>query len=253
MISWPLIKYVLMAAVRDRLVISLLALMAVGASLAVFLGSAAVSETSQFAVVFAAGGLRIAGAMGLVLFAVFYLRRSFESRDVDFLLSRPIGRICFLLSHAAAFTILALLVSVCVFAAVCAVSPHLVGSGYFLWAFSLLIEYIIVVNAALFFAMVLPNAATGALSVFAFYLLARLIGQILGIVKAGLEGHDMQFLGTIMHGISLIIPRLDLMAQASWLLYGSEGIGYGFIALQGIVFTAFVILAAMSDLVRRQF
>ncbi|HBR68524.1 MAG TPA: hypothetical protein DEA55_04015, partial [Rhodospirillaceae bacterium] len=68
---------VLTAAVRDKLVISLLVLLALGASMAVFMGSSAVIEQDRFAVVFASGGLRLASVLGLVLFVVFFVRRSF--------------------------------------------------------------------------------------------------------------------------------------------------------------------------------
>ena len=44
LISFPLVKYVLMGALRDKLVISLLVLLAIGSSLAVFMGSSAAEE-----------------------------------------------------------------------------------------------------------------------------------------------------------------------------------------------------------------
>jgi len=253
MFSCSVVKYVLTAALRDRLIMALALLLVVGASLSIFLGSAAISEPDQFAVVFAAGGLRLAGAMGLILFIVFYLRRSFESRDVDFLLSRPISRTSFLISHSVAFAILAMIVAFCVFVTVCAISPHNIESGHWLWAFSILAEYIMIANVSLFFAMVLPNAAAGTLAVFGLYLLARMMGQILGIIESGIPGASLHILGTIMHGISLIIPRFDLMGQTSWLVYGEGDITYTFILIQGIAFSALALLAALTDLTRKQF
>lgn len=252
MISWPLVRYVLTAALRDRLVLSLLVVMAVGASMAVFLGSAAIVESISFSVVFGAAGLRLAGAAGLVLFIVFYLRRAFDTKDVEFLLSRPVSRVCFLLSHSAAFMLLAALVTLFVFGTVCALSPRSFGDGHLLWGASLLAEYIIVVNAAMFFAMVLPSASTAALAIFALYFLSRIIGQILGIIEAGISA-NVALLNMAMHTISLIIPRLDLLAQSSWLIYGGEHIGYGFILLQGVLYSALALSAASVDLLRRQF
>src|SRR5262245_40850313 len=104
--SWPLVKYVLTAAFRHRLLISLLILLLVSVSLAIFMCSVARVEHTRFALVFAAGGLRLAGVTGLVLFAVFHIRRSFESKDVEFLLSRPVSRVQFLFSCAIAFILL---------------------------------------------------------------------------------------------------------------------------------------------------
>jgi len=253
MLSPPVIKYALTAAIRDRLILSMFLLMAVGASLAIFLGSAAITESDQFAVVFAAGGLRFAGAAGLVLFIVFYLRRSFESKDVEFLLSRPVSRVSFVLSHSAAFTILATVIAFFVVLTVCALAPKAVGMGHMLWAASLLVEYIIIVNVALFFGMVLPSAAAGSLAVFALYLLARIIGQILGTIHAGMSMTGFNVLSNTMHVISLIVPRLDLMAQTTWLIYGPGDISFVFILVQGVTYSALVILATLVDLTRRQF
>lgn len=255
MISWPLIRYVLMAALRDRLVLSLGVLVAVGASLSVFLGSGAFIESGQFALVFTAGGLRFAGTVGLVLFVIFYLRRSFENKDVEFLLSRPISRTSFILSHSIAFSILAVFLAGVIGVAVCAVVVQAVGPGHGLWVFSLMMEYIIIVNAALFFAMVLQSAAGGAMAVFGLYVLSRLMGQLLGIASVDGASSVSVFLNPIMNFISMVVPRIDLMTQTSWLVYPDAGgdVGFAFIAIQGAVYSGLLICAALIDLRRRQF
>ncbi len=254
MISMPLVKYVLTAALRDRLILSLILLVLIGTSLSVFLGSAAVTESDQFTIVFASGGLRIAAVLGLVLFIVFHIRRSFENKEVDYLLTRPIGRVSFLLSHALAFTILAVIFALFIAASMLMLSGGEVSDGLLIWIFSVAIEFIIMANAAMFFAMVLPNAAAGALAVFAMYILSRLIGQLLGIVDSGVDLPAFAFLSAMMQVISLVIPRLDLMGQTSWLIYGaSEQVGYIYILLQGIIYTFLLITASLIDLVKRQF
>lgn len=252
--SWPLVKYVLRAALRDRLVLSLIILLLLGTSLSVFMGSAAVTEKDYFSVVFAAGGLRFLGVLGLVLFSVFFIRRSFDARDVEYLLSRPIGRVEFLLSYAAGFSVLAAGLGLAQGACLYMVAPHMFGAGHMLWVASIIIENILMVNTALFFSMVLSSAASSAMAVLAFYVLARLMGQILGIIDHGSKYFDMRILEYIMQAISSVMPRLDLMGQTSWLVYGPDsGISYGFIFAQGFVFAALILLASLIDLVRRQF
>ncbi|MCB1531504.1 MAG: hypothetical protein KDJ35_01410 [Alphaproteobacteria bacterium] len=252
--SLPLIKYVLTGALRDRLLLSLIILLILGSSLSVFLGSGAVIEKNQFSLVFAAGGLRVCGMIGLVLFVVFFMRRSFESRDIDYLLSRPLGRVQFLSSYAGAFSILALLVSAAQTLCLYIVEPSLFGEGHILWALSLLVENIIMVHVGLFFSMVLTSAAGAAMVSFGFYVLARMMGQILGIIDHGKTLHDLEIFETVMQFISAVTPRLDLMGQTSWLLYGpGSDIGLGFILAQGVVFVVLILLAAMLDLIRRQF
>lgn len=252
--SWPLIKYVLTAAVRDRVTVSFLVLLLLGASLSVFLGSAAVIEQDQFSLVFAAGGLRLAGVLALVLFVVFLMRRMFEAKDIEFLLSRPIGRVGFLVSYSVAFSFLALLMGVAQGGCLYVIAPHLFDSGHVLWIVSVIIENIIMVNVALFFSMVLTSATVAALASFSFYVLGRMMGEILGIIDAGTRIYNFELLEGIMQLISAIMPRLDLLGQTSWLLYGvDEQIGLGFVIVQGLVFTALVVLASLIDLVRRQF
>lgn len=254
--SRHLISYVFKAALRDRLLVSVFLVMIVGAALSIFLGSAAAFEKDLFAIVFMAGALRVASMVSLVLFAVFYVRRAFDSKDVEFILSKSIGRVSYILSHAVAFSMLAVLVSALCGVCVYAVSMHHFSAGHILWLTSIAAENVIMINVALFFAMVLRSAVSASLAAFGFYVLSRMIGQILGIIDAMPNGFFVgDALGFVMQIISLIVPRLDLMGQTSWLIYGAEAgpVGYGYIAAQASVFLALVVIASIYDLLRQKF
>ena len=248
--------YVLTAAIRDKLFLSFFLLLAVGVSLSVFLGSSAVIEQDQFTLVFSASGLRIASVFGIILFVIFFVRRSFESRDVEYLLTRPISRFDYLISHVLAFMVIAfcftVLTGLCIFVLA---SKGAEQSAYLLWIFSFFAELVIIVNVAFFFSMVLSSAVASVLITGAFYLLSRLIGQILGIIESYNYGNAFALMEKVMIAISAIIPRLDLMGQSSWLLYGTsdDTVSYLFIALQMLVFSFLVLSAAMIDLKRKQF
>lgn len=274
MISRPLVKYVLTAAARDRLVVTLVLMTALGAAMAVFLGSASITEQDSFALVFGANGLRFLSVGGLVLFCTFYMRRAFDTKEVEFLLARPVSRLTFLFSHAAAFILLAVAAAV-VTALVVMMLGAPDGGGLAAWAFSLAVENAIMATAALFFSMVLSSAAGSALATFGFYVLARLIGGLLGIAAMTPENIVFAFLNNVMKIISVAIPRLDLMAQTGWLVYGVEGAGaglairehagplagamleniglYGFLGLQGVLFILLLFAAAAFDFTRREF
>lgn len=253
MISFPLVRYVLLASIRDRLIVSLLLILVLGSSLSLFLGSSAVVEKNFFTVVLAAGGLRISAVFGLVLFVVFFVRRSFESKDVDFLLSRPISRVQFLLSYSSAFSFLAIVMGGAVGLCVYGVSPSSFGEGHLLWVLSIIVENIIMVNVALFFSMYLSSAATSAMCVAGFYVLSRMMGQLLGIVDSVMV-NDTGPLAVSLQVVSAVMPRLDLLGQTSWLLYGVEGgFGFTFVLMQAVAFGSLVLMAALVDLVLRQF
>ena len=251
--SLPLVKYVLMAAIRDKLVLSMLVILMVGSSLSMFLGSSAIIEKDQFSLVFAGSSLRIVSVLGLVLFVVFFVRRSFEGKDIEFLLSRPISRLNIIFSYGLAFSLLAIFMGLAVGGAIYAVAPHLFGDGHITWITSIMVEGVIMVNVALFFSMYISSSSSASMVTLGFYVLARMMGQLLGIVDSSLV--DSQGLySIILQFVSAVTPRLDLMGQSSWLIYGADS-SFNILdaLLQGIVFSMFILFAASLDFVRRQF
>ena len=251
---WLVVKYILAAAARDKILISFLLFMAVGISLSVFLGSAAVTEKDQFSIVFAASALRLGSLFTLVLFTVFYIRKSFDTRDVEYMLTKPINRLQFLTGNALAFTLLSFIIaalsSIIIF--LMPISGDIEGT--LTWSLSLFIELVLMSNIALFFSFVLTSAVSATLMSLAFYSLARMIGGILGVIAAETQTGAMLLMEKIMLVISIIIPRLDLMGQGSWLLYGvQDGVNWVFIITQGIVFLGFIFSATLIDFKRKQF
>lgn len=251
-----LIKYVLTAARRDRFFLSVCAIMIVGSALSIFLSSAAVVEQGQFSIVYLASSLRILGLLGLILFVVFFIRRSFEARDVEYLLTRPVSRLSFILSHSAGFSILSLIIALALGVALSFISYGMGNlSGGLYWSAGLVCEYLLIVNVALFFSMVLSSPVAASLSSFGFYVLARLMGQLLYIAQhPTLEIPGSKILSGVFQVISTIIPRLDLMTQTGWLVYGvTEFKDIIFIAIQAVFFLLLVLIATLIDLRRRQF
>ena len=250
---WPLVKYVLLAAARDKLILSMLIVFAVASSLAIFLGDSAITEKDQFTLIFAASGLRIISVIGLVLFVVFFVRRSFDSKDIEFLLSRPVGRVNLIFSYALAFSIMSLCVGIAVGFNVWALAPHLFDQGHIVWVASVISEQVIMVNTAFFFAMYISSAASASMATMGVYVLGRLMGQLLGIIDSPLVDSDGLF-AMALQLVSVITPRLDLLGQTSWLIYGVDSHDTIIFAIvQGAVFSLLVLSAASLDFFRRQF
>lgn len=250
----PLFRYILMAAMRDRLALSVIAIIAVVTSLSFFFGASVVTEQDDFARTFGAFGFRLFGVAALSLFVVTFVRRSFESRDVDYLLSRPVGRTAFVLTHAAAFSCLALMLSF-ILGGVGVLSwgglPH---AGVVLWWASIALEFMVVANVAMFFSFIIASPAASMLAVFAFYLLSRLMGEILGILHAGAQTGLMRALAKIMEMISIVIPRLDMAGRTEWVLYGlPDGLPYAWLLGQAAAVLCLVVAATVVDMRRRQF
>lgn len=251
-----LTRYILTAAIKDRIFILFFVLAVVAVCFSIFIGSSAVTEKDQFSIVFLASSLRIGGLLTLVLFVVFYLRRAFESRDVEFILARPVSRLQFLLAHSLAFSFLSICVAlIALLVLILVPSAGADYTGYITWTVSIAFELILVTNVALFFAIILNNATAASLACLAFYVLGRMIGSILGIVHAEVSTGAVSALAKkAMLLISIIIPRLDLMGQSSWLVYGVDSFSVlGFYVVQFVVFYGLVMSAAYVDLKRRQF
>jgi hypothetical protein len=255
--TFLLMRYVLTAAFRDRLIWGVAIAVFLGVALSLFSASAAIMEQKQFVLVYAGGGIRLLVLFGLSLFVVFFVRRSFDSRDVEFLLTRPISRFSFVLSHAAAFSVLSALGGGVLIAAITALSwgGDMDWSSLMLWACGVTIEFILIANVAFFFAMVLSSPVTAGLATLGFYVLSRLMGQLLAIANHPAENFPGEsLLKGSMEVVSTIVPRLDLMAQTSWLIYGGASAeNWAFLLVQGGLFWALVVGSTMVDLIRRQF
>ena len=254
-LSWPLVRYVLMGARHDRIILSVVVGILLASALSIFLGSAAVIEKPEFAFVYMASALRNLGAFGLMIFIVFFFRRAMDNRDVDFLLSRPVSRPCFLISHMLGFGLVALLIAALVFAAVTLFGYRGWQAGFALWGGTYALELLCVMMVSLFFAVMLRSASVAAFACLAFYVLCRLLGQIAGILahKADVDmTHGV--LNGIMQAVMLFLPRLDLFGQTSWLIYGPmPDMSALFLGIHGIIFMALVFCAMTADFIRRQF
>lgn len=250
--SFPLFKYALVAAFRDRLLISMVMVLAVGSSLSVFLASAAIIEKDQFTLVFTASSLRLVSVLGLVLFVIFFVRRAFDSKDIEFLLSRPLSRVQVVVSYAAAFSVVSMIVVFAVGFALYSVAPHLFGLNHMVWLLSLVFECIAMVCVSLFFAMQITSASSAAMVTLGVYVLGRLMGQLLGIIDSTLVD-GLGLYAMALQLVSVITPRLDLLGQSSWLLYGVEWQSLGFAFAQVFAFSLLVLCAACLDFSRRQF
>lgn len=258
--SLILIKYILTAAVRDKLLWGIAAMSILVVCLSIFSGSAAIVEQNQFILTYMAGGLRIIALLGLTLFTIFYVRRSFDSRDVEFLLTRPISKLSFVFSHIVALSVLTIVSGISISLIMSVVAYHYdVHSSFYLWCFGITFELMIIVNVAFFFSMVLSSPVTAGMATFGFYILARLMGQLLSILHhtpnpLSAQDYIMNGLGHLFSVISIVFPRLDLLAQTSWLIYGGgEFSSWIFIVAQGVVFLSLVSVATWLDLRRRQF
>lgn len=255
MISSPLMRYILTAVARDRVVQIMMVLMMLGTAAAVFLGSAAIVEQKAFTIATTATTLRTLSVLGLVIFISFFVRRAFESREIDYLLATPLSRHKLLLSMSAAFIIVAAVFAIMIALVVLVLSQH-ATQGWLMWSASVLVELSITSMVALFFAVVLKSATVSALCSLGFYSLARMLGAMIGIITTKFDGniivsHIVEWTVKI---ISTVTPRFDLLSQSAWLVYGeAAGFAWWLLPVQFVVFCTLFFVCAAYDLRRSQF
>lgn len=249
----PLLTYLLRVALGDRLFVAAAVLLVGSAALAAFVGSTALVEQTEFAAVCTAAAGRLVVVLTLVMFTCVHLRRAFDSSEIDWLLAQPISRRGFVLSYLTLLLLFATIAStVAGLAVVIVARPEWVAVG--LWSFSLLIEASIVAAAALFFALMLRSAVTSMLACLGLYALARMLGLLSGIAAVRNHAGPLEMmLDQIMAGLVLILPRLDLLAQSSWLVHGiDDSADHITILLQGVIYLTVIGAAATFDFRRRQ-
>jgi len=252
-----IIRYTLLTASRDWLFLGLCSIILIAYGFSVFVGTTALVEQSQMSLAYFAGSSRIIMVTGLVVFMCFHVRRSFENREIESILSKPISRTKFVISYWLGFSILSFIATIPLFLILAFLNnPDVMGLIY--WSASLILEISLVLAFGLLASLIMTSAVSSVMATCAFYLISRLMGFFLvaidnpySLMGAGKYG---QILEHIMKAISTIIPRLDMFAKSQWLIYGIEGqTDLWIFPLQALVFIILLLSVAVFDFKRKQF
>lgn len=252
------IRYIMLSALRDWLFVAILGLLALVAGGAFFFGYTYLIENVEAATVYFAGAGRLVLVLGLTVFICFHVRRSVETKEIELLLSKPLSRTSLVVGLWLGFAATATLLAIPFFALLGGVFSHPSNPGLWVWMASMWLEILLVVSLAMAFALILGSAVTAVMASLGFYALCRLMGFFVAVIDAkhfSLGNHIADVIaGTALKGVSIVIPRLDLFANTSWLVYNDGWNGLvGIIAAQGAIFIPLLILVAAFDLNRKQF
>jgi ABC-type transport system involved in multi-copper enzyme maturation permease subunit len=252
-----IIKYTLLTASRDLLFIGLCVIILMAYGFSVFVGTTALVEQSQMSMAYFAGASRIILVTGLIVFVCFHVRRSFDNREVESILSKPISRTQFVVAYWLGFCVLAAVSVIPVIIIMGLLEqPDLIG--LLAWASSLVLEISIIVAFAMLASLIMKSAVSSVLSSFSFYLISRLMGFFIAtmdtpssLMHTGKFGGIFEF---ILKIIANILPRLDLFAKSEWLIYGiSEQKDIWVFPVQSLVFISLLLAVSVFDFKRKQF
>lgn len=252
-----IIRYTFLTAIRDRLFVGIFISALLGMSVAGFLGGLALVEEHEMMMAYAGAVSRIVIVVGLILFVCFHVRRSFDTREIEVMLSRPISRTAFILSYWLAFVVVTLAIIIpvgLVFLGM--IQPSM--EGFFYWLLSLFLESAIVTAFAMIAALILRSAVTAIIATFAFYIMGRMMAFLTFMLHfpstLPKSSSVMQWLEIFLQLIATLFPRLDMFGKSTWLVYGMEHPSdIQNLLLQAAVYIPFALAVAVYDFRRKQF
>lgn len=251
------VRYIFLTAIRDWLFAGLFAAMFVAFGISLFMGGTALVEESQMSISFIGGSTRVILLVGLITFVCFHVRRAFENREVEVILSRPISRTTFVVAYWLGFAVVALLLIAPLLLGMALLLHGIALDGLIYWGASLILEAFIVVAFALFCALILRSAVSAVLLCFSFYFISRMMGFFLYVIDTPHMFKNLDFgwiTGQGLRFVSAVLPRLDLYGQSKWLIYGVAGdTTWQLFVIQTCIYVPLLLAAALFDFKRKQF
>ncbi|HEY3078208.1 MAG TPA: ABC transporter permease [Burkholderiales bacterium] len=230
-----------------------LALLSVGAGLGLgaFLSQLAVTESRMLQAAVVAAVLRVCAVFIIAAQVIASVRREIDDKRLELMLSLPWSRATQYLGRLAGFAACAAILALAfalpllLWAAPAAVAC---------WSLSLGCELVLVAAAALFFAMTLAQLVPALAATAGLYFLARSVSAMQAIAAGPLAEETLahELARRAVDALALLLPALDGVTRAEWLLYGlPEWRAYAF-GLAGVLLYALLLAAAgVFDFERR--
>jgi ABC-type transport system involved in multi-copper enzyme maturation permease subunit len=251
------IRYVLLTALRDWLFIAIILSLIVAGFISHFMGSTVLVEKNEIAASFTAGSSRIILVIGMIVFVCFHVRRAFENKEIDLMLSRPITRESFVVSYWLGFSVVATII-VTTIGLVISFFYSYNAAGLSVWIISMQLEILVVIAFALFASVILKSSVTSVLLSFGFYAVSRMIGFFSYVLEKNQSTDFLSFdfySQKVIWVTSYLLPRLDLFCQSKWLVYGVDFSNSGYLVpvIQAFITIPLLLTFAAIDFRKKQF
>ncbi len=244
-------RYVLVEARRGAL-----PWLAVGGVLAAlglsgFLAQVAITEAAALQASVSAALLRACAVFLVAAHVVSSVVREANDKGLELALALPISRTSWYLGKLLGFVCAgALIATLFALPLLAWAKPADLAA----WWLALAVEVAVVAAAALFFASALGQTVSAIAATIGLYLLARSIAAIQAIAGGPLAGESAsgQAARWVVDAFALLLPRLDAVARADWLLYGAPPAAELALALAGLaIYFALLAAAGLFDFSRR--
>lgn len=244
-------RYALIEARRSSLPWLAAACVLAALGLAGFLSQVAITEAAALQVAAAAALLRACAVFLTAAYVVASVVREANDKGLELALALPISRPAWYLGKLLGFASIGALIAA-LFAL--PLTAWAAPADLAAWWLGLAAESAVMAAAALFFASALGQTVSGIAAAAGLYLLARALPAIQAIASGPLTGDSAagQAARWGVDAIALLLPRLDGVANADWLLYGAPPAAQFAQPLLGLgLYFALLAAAGLFDFSRR--
>ncbi len=251
------IRYILYTAIRDWLFAGILGALGLSIFISYFLGSTVMIEKDQMLIELTSASSRAVLIVGMIVFVCFHVRRAFENKEIELMLSRPITRGKFILGYWIGFCVVACLMLTIV-AAFMLVFSKFSPEGLSLWITTMAFEIMIVTAFAVFASIILRSSVSSVLLCFGFYITSRMMGFFSYVLEKGTNSDIISFdyiSQKVIWLTSYLLPRLDLFSQSKWLTYGIDLQTQDWLLpiIQSLIYIPLLLVFATLDFNRKEF
>lgn len=218
-------KFTIIEALRNRLVLLTLLVIAISFGLIEFIGDLAITEHRVTQVAILAAFLRLSAMVMITLFVVTSTVRELQDKTLEMILAMSVRRSSYYLGKLIGFSYVVVIVSVMFVMMLLIYAP---AEQVVIWGVSLVLEMMLVVAFALVMLFTfnqIPAALTG---VFVLYAASRTTTSIYLMSKYPVLPHTstaQQFMDGFIELLTWFLPDLHRYTQTEWLTYGTASWG----------------------------
>lgn len=216
-----------------------------------FVASLTLTDTERFRLSLCGAMLRLTAVFMMASLIVSTTQREINDKIIELQLSLPLPRAALycgrLLGFSSGAVLLSTLFTLPLFF-------HADPLAVLFWGIALFFELLIVAAFALWVALSLTQTTSALAATFAFYILARMIGdlQLINGASLAIPGTRQEMIDVLLTTLAALLPRLDQFAHTGWLLGESIALTLSGIVVQGFIYTTLLASAALFDIYRRQ-
>lgn len=245
-------RYTALEAIRTRLPLTALLVLAVLFGASLFIRELAVTESARFQLGLYAAAARLCAVFMASLYVLASISREFHDKGLEVLLALDVPRSHYVCGKLAGFMLVALFIAVLFSLPVWALST---APAAWAWTLSLAVELSLIVALSLFCIVTFNHLLPAAGFVAAFYLLARSMTALRLMSAHPVSAPDTlshQVTGTLVEGLGYLMPALDRWTGTDWLVNAPpDATVLLAIFMQGCIYTALLAAATLFDFYRR--